>query len=240
MTPEELERFNTGYMPMKFGSSLMSKVNKTDAEGRHYWEREDTAGKPFVIAVADFHKQADHDHLGSMTYSHSAIWRYLYGHGVKWQVVEGRLVAETFEFPDHEYGTKTVPTGFFDQPGTDNISAVLLSNAGTIAKFDRMGVVAGFGAPGHRYWRIGYRYDPDPNAVEGIGFAEDVAGSTYAEGWSDELQVFHNPNARVPLPDDWLTGLAQFSWRDGAMETSIPDDQVIVSMTWLVRSKPTA
>ena len=238
MTPEELERFNSDYMPMKFGSSLMSKVNKTDSEGRHYWQREHTAEKPFVIAVADFHKQAEQDRPGSMTYSHSAIWRYLYGHGVKWQVVEGKLVAETFEYPDHKYRTKTVPTGFFDQPGTENISAVLFSNAGTIAKFDRMGVVAGFGAPKHQYWRIGYRYDPNPNAVEGMRFVEDVAGCDYAEGWADELQIFHNPNARVPLPDDWLAGLAQFSWRDGAMETWIPDDQVIASMTWILRPKP--
>ena len=237
-THEELERFNRDYMPMKFGSSLMSKVNKTDAEGRHYWEREDTAGKPFLIAVADFHKQAEQDRLGSMTYSQSAIWRYLYGQGVKWEVVEGRLVAETFEHPRHVYGTKTVPTGFFDQPGAEHVSAVLFSNAGTIAKFDRMGVVAGFGAANHHYQRIGYRYDPNPDAVKGIAFSEDVAAPTYTEGWSDELQIFHNPNARVPLPHEWLMGLAQFAWGDGELKASIPEDQVIASATWVFRPKP--
>ena len=63
----------------------MSKVNKTDAQGRHYWEREETAGKPFVLALADFHKQADQDQLGSMTFTHSALWPYLYGQRVNVQ-----------------------------------------------------------------------------------------------------------------------------------------------------------
>ena len=199
----------------------MSKVNKTDAEGHHYWERGDTAGRPFLIAVADFHKQAEQERLASMTYSHSAIWRYLYGQGVKWQVVNGSLVTETFAHPPHVYGTKEVPTGFFDQPGTEHVSAVLFSNAGTIAKFDRMGVVAGFGATSYHYQRSGYRYDPDPDAAQGVWFSEDVAAQSYSEGWSDELQIFHNPNAWVPLPPEWLTGVAQFFWGEEVLLTTV-------------------
>ena len=107
-----------------------------------------------------------------------------------------------------------------------------------MAKFDRMGVVAGFGAAGHRYQRIEYRYYPNPDAVNGIWFSEDVAASTYSEGWSDELQVFHNPNASVSLPQEWLTGVAQFSWVDVELKAYIPEDQVIASMTWMIRLKP--
>ena len=61
-----------------------------------------------------------------------------------------------------------------------------------------MGVVAGFAAPNQRYQRIGIRYNPDPNAVRGIPFSEDVSDPGYIEGWSDELQIFHNPNAKFP------------------------------------------
>jgi hypothetical protein len=60
-TPEEMKAFLSDYMPMKFGSSLVSKLNKKDAQGRHYWEREHTKDKPFVLALADFHKQAEQD-----------------------------------------------------------------------------------------------------------------------------------------------------------------------------------
>ena len=38
-TPEEVAEFLTDYMPMKFGSSLISKLSKVDAQGRHYWEK---------------------------------------------------------------------------------------------------------------------------------------------------------------------------------------------------------
>jgi hypothetical protein len=43
-------------------------------------------------------------------------------------------------------GQKVIPSGFFDLPGPENVSAVLFSNSGTISKFNRMGVVAGFGS----------------------------------------------------------------------------------------------
>lgn len=37
-TEDEVKAFLTDYMPMKFGSSLISKLNKKDAQGRHYWD----------------------------------------------------------------------------------------------------------------------------------------------------------------------------------------------------------
>ena len=235
-TREEMKHFLADYMPMKFGSSLMSKVNKKNAEGRHYWEREDTSGKPFVIALADFHKQAEQDRLGSMTLTHSALWPYLYGRRVEWEMVDGDLRVCAIKNPSHRYGNKSIPSGFFDQPGTENVSAVLFSNAGTIAKFDRMGVVAGFAAPNHTYIRSGYRYNPDPNATEGIAFYENVADPSYVEGWSDELQIFHNPNARYTLSHEWLTGLAQFYYSDEEQRALIPDHHVWSSTTLVLHA----
>lgn len=233
-TPEEMRAFLADYMPMKFGSALLSKISKKDVQGRHYWEREETAGKPFVIALADFHKQAERDQLGSMTFTHSALWPYLYGQRVEWEMVDGRLIVQTRNNSSHSFNGKTIPSGFFDQPGTENVSAVLFSNAGTISKFDRMGVIAGFGAPGHIYQRIGFRFNPDPNAVTGIPFSEDVSDPRYVEGWSDELQIFHNPNARIPLSHAWLSGLAQFYFSDGNQYSIIPDHHVWSSMTMLM------
>jgi hypothetical protein len=234
-TAEEMRTFLADYMPMKFGSALMSKVNKKNAEGLHYWERQETVGKPFVLALADFHKQAEQDQLGSMTFTHSALWPYLYGQRVEGEMIDGQLIVQAKRNSSHSFGGKSIPSGFFDQPGAENVSAVLFSNAGTLAKFDRMGVVAGFAAPQHRYQRIGIRLNPDPNATSGIPFSEDVSDSEYTEGWSDELQIFHNPNARVPLSHAWLTGLAQFFFSDGELDSIIPEHHVWSSMTMLMR-----
>ena len=235
-THEEMRTFLADYMPIKFGSSLMSKVNKKNSEGKHYWERDDTTGKPFVIALADFHKQAERDRPGSMTFTHSALWPYLYGKRVEWEMVDGQLLVRAIKNPSHKYGEKTVPSGFFDQPSAENVSAVLFSNAGTIAKFDRMGVIAGFAAPDHTYMRGGYRYNPDPDATQGIPFYENVADPSYAEGWSDELQIFHNPDARYPLSHTWLTGLAQFYFSDGEQCSLIPDHHVWSSTTLVLHA----
>ncbi len=235
-TPEEMKEFLADYMPMKFGTPLTNKLNKTDSQGLHYWEREETKDKPFVIAVADFHKQAEAHQLGSMTYSQSALWPYLYGHRIDWEMVNGELRTSAVKNPEHLYGSKSIPSGFFDLPGAENISAVLFSNAGTISKFDRIGVTAGFAAPGHMYRRFGFRFNPDPNAMTGIPFSVDVADPNYVEGWSDELKIFHNPNARIPLDHAWLSGLSQFYFDETGNQFSlIPDHHVWSSGTMLIQ-----
>jgi hypothetical protein len=190
------------------------------------------------LAIADFHKQAEQDRLGSMTFTQSALWPYLYGHRVEWEIIDGQLVIRAIKNPSHSFGLKSIPSGFFDQPGAENVSAVLFSNAGTIAKFDRMGVVAGFPAPNYKYYRAGFRFNPEPNATSGIKFFEDVGAPGYVERWSDELQIFHNPNARVPLSHDWLMGLAQFYFRDGDQFSIIPEHHVWSSLTVLMQLVP--
>lgn len=232
-TAAEMAAFLKDYMPIKFGSCLTSKLNKTDKDGRHYWEREESKGKPFILAVADFHKAASVENgtAASLTYTQSALWPYLYGHRISWEKLNGELLVKASPNPEHVYGTKKIPSGFFDLPKSENVSAVLFSNAGTIAKFDRMGVVAGFRATGHHYLRFGFRYNPDPNATEPIFFAEDVTSPEYEEFWSDELQVFHNPNAKIPLPREWFSDLIQHWFEDGKQSSIIPSGRVLGSLT---------
>ena len=47
--------------------------------------------------------------------------------------------------------------------------------------------------------RVGLKLNPDFNAVVGIPFSVEVTSANYEEFWSDEIQVFHNPNANYPL-----------------------------------------
>ena len=85
-TIEERIAFLNDYMPIKYGSCLFSKVNKKNSAGLHYWEREESKDKPFIIAVADFHKPGGTEEIGSMTFTQSALWPYLYGQKIKWEI----------------------------------------------------------------------------------------------------------------------------------------------------------
>ncbi|MGE9010562.1 hypothetical protein ACO2JO_18410 [Leptospira interrogans] len=232
-THEEMQEFLAHYMPMKFGSGLTSKLNKKNKYGESYWERGTTANKPFILAVADFHKPAKPDEPGSMTYTQSALWPYLYGHRVKWDFVDGQLQISTIRSPEHVYREKVVPSGFFDLPGAENISAVLFSNAGTLSKFDRMGVAAGYGAQDHRYFRVGVRYNQDPNAIGPKAFQDEI-GPDYQEFWSDEIQLFHNPNARLPLSTVQF-GVTQHFFENGEARSITPENTVLASQTLIVR-----
>jgi len=234
-TPDEMREFLSHYMPMKFGSSLTSKLNKKNKAGESYWERGETADKPFMLAIADFHVPGSKEEVGSMTYTHSALWPYLYGHRVDWEKIDGKLAIKAVKNAGHHYKGKTIPTGFFDLPGAENVSAVLFSNAGTLAKFDRMGVAAGFGPADHKYYRIGLSYDPDPNAVIGKPFSQEVNNTGYEEHWSDELQIFHNPNAKHPFADHAFGGFTQHFFGNGEPYTVSPPGGVIASRTLILR-----
>lgn len=235
--PEEIESFIKDYMAIKFGSGLNSKLIKTNAQGLHYWEREESKDKPFLIAIADFHEPPEKFDIGSMVYTQTALWTYLYGFRVKWKKndSEAELEISEEEIESHTYGSKTIPSGFFKQPGSENISAVLFSNAGTLAKFDRVGVTGGFAADDHSYIRMGLRYDPDPNATIGRWFSEDVSDENYEEYWSQELQVFHNPNAKIPLPQESLITASHHFFVDGTLKSTMPNDAVLNSMAWVVK-----
>ncbi|MCV6545679.1 MAG: hypothetical protein OIF56_00075 [Cohaesibacter sp.] len=230
-TPEEQAEFLKHYMPMKFGSSLTSKLNKRNAAGEPYWDRPETQGKPFIIAVADFHKPSDLENLGSMTYSQGALWPYLYGRRVVYQAKGDGGYWRMVDGSEHIYGGKTVPTGFFDLPGAENVSAVLFSNAGTLPKFNRMGLLAGYVPQNYIYFRQGYRYDPSPDAYVGIPFQENILSPDYEEYWSDELQLFHNPNAKNPISPEIFSGITQYYFQDNDLHSITPENSIISSFT---------
>lgn len=233
-TLDEMKAFLADYMPMKFGGALTGKLKKKNAKGESYWERGPGAGKPFVIAIADFHKPGGDGDIGSMTYTQEALWHYLYGHRIEWEFVDCNLSIRATKLENHVYKEKTIETGFFDLEGAENISAVVFSNAGTLAKFDRMGVDAGFAPADHHYYRVGFRLNPDPNAVIGQIFSEEVTADN-GERWSDELQVFHNPRAKFPLALDAFAGATQHRFVDNQHVSYSSGEPVLSSYTLIVR-----
>ena len=222
-SPDEMAEFLKNYMPIKFGSALFSKLCKK------YWTRDNVAGTPFLIAIEDFSA------TGSMIYTRSALQRYLFGYEHEWEKGPDRTLKITpRRIKEHVWGTKKIPSGFFRLPEAENVSAVIFSNSGTISKFNRMGVLGGFGSGRVRIVREGTRFNHDPIAPEPKYFRNVVNAPDYRECWAEGLEVFHNPNALHPLPEEVLPSAAHiYLQRDGQVNAHMPDWHPLGSMTWI-------
>lgn len=211
-TAEQREAFWKHYMPIKYGSALYSKLRK------EYWKRPNVAGKPFVLAIADFSSP------GSMVHTRSALEHYLYGIEHEGRHDDnGKLVITPRRIGEHRWGDKVIPSGFFDQPGAENVSAVFVNNSGTVSKFNRMGLLGGFGSGRVLAIREGTAVDHDPNALAPKVFRAIVNSAGYHEQWIEGASLFHNPKALHPLPEEWFPGAAHHRLLpDGQMLSTTP------------------
>lgn len=222
-TGEEAHRLNKDFMPIKYGSPLYSKMKMK------YWELGHVKGLPFSLAIHDFHND------DSMVWSGGAIDEYLYGtRATSNKDKDGILHITETPIEEHVWGDKRIPSGFFKQLDAENVSAVIFSNAGTIAKFNRMGKLAGFGDPRIKMFRKGGLQDPDPNADKPKLFCVEVSPDNYNETWSDSIRVFHNPRASIPLPPDVLTGCNHFFLEGGQRVAYLLDNFVHWSRTFVI------
>ena len=220
-TDEGRHAFMREFMPLKYGSALHTKFKKK------YWEKDNVKGKPLVFAIADFQGGP------SMIMTRSGLHTYLYGYDYDWHKdASGRLHITPRKIQTHRWGTKEISSGFFDQPGAENISAVAFNNSGTISKFLRMGLLAGFGSPRVTLTRVGTALDHDADASEPVQFRKVVNSSDYSETWVEGFDVFHNPNARYPL-ETWMLPGASHHWLlpDKQMKSHAPDWQPLGSLT---------
>ena len=157
---------------------------------------------------------------------------YLYGK--RWKAIfdeAGNLstVAETIS--SHQWKGKSIPSGFFLQPGAENVSAVLFSNSATVSKFNRMGKLAGFGRADVRLLRVGTFYNHDPNATESIPFSVEVTPGKYSETWGQGLAMYHNPNAKHPVDPDLFPSIAHHFVDGDLMRSRMPDFYPYASKT---------
>ena len=207
--PTEREELFFGAAAVRFAKTLGNKLDQ------HYDQLAHVAGQPFMIALADFHAPA------SMTWSREALAGYLYGEGARVEDVGGRKRAKPVK-ATHLLGETGFEAGLFTDDRHAESSAVIFTNACSIAKFNRVGV-SGLGAPkGFRYTRVGRFFDRTPGALEGIPFCLDVTSDEYRglwpqryEPWNAELEVFHNPFAKHPIPLDILPEACHWIDEDG-------------------------
>jgi hypothetical protein len=219
----ELERYVQHYLPIRYAGPLTSKLSK------RYWEKEHVSGKPLVFAIQDFHETL------SMTWTKSALQTYLYGYRHEsLRREDGTLEIQAISVDTHEWGTKSVPAGFYSLPEAEHVSAVLYNNSGTIAKFNRMGVAAGLGAADLILVREGVALNHDPDASEPNYFVQ-VVTTGYPETWVEGMDIYHNPNARNPLDPALLPGAAHHRIRpDGQIESTAPSWHPLSSWTSII------
>lgn len=220
-TPEQFAEFRCEYMPIKFAGPLTAKLAKK------YWERPEVENRPLVFAIQDFHAPM------SMTMTNSSLQIYLYGCVHDWHHMEdGELVITPKKVDQHKWGSKIVPSGFFNLPDAENVSAVIMNSGATLAKFNRMGLISGFGSQRVKMIREGLSSNPDPNASLPKKFVMDVNSADYSETWMEGMDVYHNPNAKHSLPIDMLPGAAHHRMlNNGLIESLIPDWHPLSSIT---------
>ena len=84
-----------------------------------------------------------------MIWSNSALREYLYG--IRQDEVVGiRGPIESREVESYSWEGKSIPAGFFKQPGAEHVSAMIANPEGTVLTFNRMGLISGFGDPAVR------------------------------------------------------------------------------------------
>ncbi|WP_342538569.1 hypothetical protein MKY15_21745 [Sporosarcina sp. FSL K6-1540] len=209
LTDEELKQVINHELPIKFGSSLFSKLKK------NYWELEHCKEMPLVVAIEAFHDSE------SLSYSSSSLIQYLYGEEERLVVDEnGNEVIQKKKIDKHFVGDKKIPSGFFQQPNAENISAILFSNSGTTAKFKRMGYQNGLYSKFIKIIRNGFEYDYKPGATSPKSFTYDL-DERDDETWGEGLVICLNPYAKYPLPHDIFPDAAQCYMFDGNIVSDI-------------------
>lgn len=229
--PPDLRERLLGAPAARFAKTLRSKLQ------REYQHLPHVTGEPFALAIADFHAP------GSMTWSREALPTYLYGvfahveEGPSGRVAVGTPVERLID----EHG---IPAGLFRDSSMAWLSAVIFSNAATLAKFNRMGFLAGWRPPGLSMRREGFLFDRTPGALAPVPFDLDILSDEYAalwphgEAWCVELEVYHNPLATRPMAFGLLPGATHWFELDGDLMCSTKwDHQVLSSMTTLTWSK---
>lgn len=205
------------YLPTRFSGPLTAKLKK------RYWEGDGILDIPFVVAVQDFHQEL------SMTWSQSALFEYLYGVRIEEVESDGKMQKVEVPVTVLKWGGKQLPSGFFKLADSEHISAVAFNAAGTLTKFNRMGIAAGMGDPTVTATHEGRRFSKDNSGVE-EEFSQLVT-ENYEEDWIDGLTVFHNPNALQPLPFDALPGAAHVFEENGVRRQFAPAGHLVSSTT---------
>ena len=218
-------------MPVRFGSPQYSKLTH-EYQHQKYWELPHVKGKPLVFAIADFHADM------SMTWSFPAITSILYGIEQMAEKDENgkvTLVSASGNKFAKKNNVEISPLFLDDQ--YKHVSAVLFSPCGTISKFNRMGVQAGYGDSSYTLFQVKMCYNHLKNAVFPNVFFNVIDENSH-ETWADGIQIFHNPKAAIPLNPLLFPHAGHHFYKDGLLFSEMPPNSIISSTTWNIKNLP--
>jgi len=217
------------YMRIKWLRALRKKRNHKH-NGVFYWEREQQKKSPFLIAIADFHTNTRRTstqeiELASLYKSHIALWQCLYG--VTEELTydnRGNVKPNIVEITNPESNSQGRKYGFFYEQNSEYVSAVISTNVGTIAKFQRMGQKAGFGSSRLEMIMLTEIYDRDPKASKPLLVRWDVNSSNFQESWSTGVSIYHNPHAKYPLNPENFPNATHYFFDGSQIHAQFNDD----------------
>ncbi len=151
----------------RFGSALYSKQQKEYHLFNH------VAGRPLLFAIQGFFD------VGSLCHTEMPLVSYLFGRQFVDKPYAPDRQLTNLRIEEHATGEKTIPSGWFSHAGNENVAAVIFSNCGTVAKFTRMGTLAGMLPSGVTVYRSGDELDATPGAREPRRFREQVGTVRY-------------------------------------------------------------
>ena len=184
---------------------------------KKYWELEWVKGKPLVLAITPAH-----NYLANFL-PDAKIIEYLYGLSYEAESSDKSLTPKKVErIEAHKYGKKEIPSNFFSQKDTENISAVMFTNNSDLHKFNRMGYQGGISDTTIIMERAGLAFDITPNAHP-IEFSQSIIPGDIKEDWNEGVSIFHNPNAKIPLDRNLFENIRQ-AWinDDGDFDGTMP------------------
>lgn len=228
--PTDIFEYALGPAASRFAKTLRSKLQK------NYHLTSHVLGKPFAIALADFHAPS------SMVWSRNALISYLYALQPR---MDGGRVCMTLTGKELSLqGEEKIPAGLFRSPVCCELSAVIFTNTCSISKFYRVPISGGALNDAYRYIRFGSIWDRTPGATEGIPFCLDIVGQEYRalwpqgyEPWSADLEVFHNPFAQYQFPRTLLPEATHWFQQADNIECSSHYETAILSSQTLVLPK---
>ncbi|MDE0269108.1 MAG: hypothetical protein OXI96_08795 [Acidimicrobiaceae bacterium] len=198
---------NFDEVAVRFGSVLRNKAKKA------YQDLPHVAGKPIVIAIQGFFG------AGVLFHTETPLIRYLYDLVLTEIDESGTIYPTDAPVGFHIGDSKTIKSDWFHNRDAAYISAVMWSNSGTVAKFNRMAASLGLGAPGWEIHRFGTELDPQPGATKPVLFVERV--EPCGEPWEEGLVIMHNPRAKVPLPLSAFEGMTQIRQVDNTLREDL-------------------
>ncbi|EHS50189.1 hypothetical protein PDO_2660 [Rhizobium sp. PDO1-076] len=233
--PTSREETFFGSAAVRFAKTIGNKL------ARRYDQLPHIIGKPFILAVADFHAS------GSMMWSRESLIGYLQGSGATVAEIDGSLQAVSMP-AETLLGPTRFPAGLFADDRHAELSAVIFSNACSIAKLNRVPISAAGAPAGYRYTRMGEFFDRAPGALKGIPFCLDITSDEYRnlwphryEPWTAEIEVIHNPFARHPVPFELLPEAQHWFEADREWQcSSVYERSILWSQTWITDAEKPA